>query len=249
VTLEHVRRTYEEFGDEDPFFAVLSARDKRGGGWDPEEFFATGVREIGHVLAYLDELGVTPERGRALDFGCGVGRLSQALAEHFDEVVGVDISSSMVRTADEHNRHGERVRYVVNTAPDLSLLPERHVDFIYSNITLQHMPGAAAEGFVRDFFRVLRPGGIAVFQIPDGRPFRRGSLGDRVTNFVRGPLRRWSKRIRGKKPVEIHYVARPHVERAIAEQGGRLLDVFDIAGGRKRWGSLRYCARKEPTAA
>lgn len=248
MSLEHVRRTYEDFGEEDPFFAVLSARDKRGGRWTPEEFFATGVREIGEVLSYLETRGATPAPGRALDFGCGVGRLSQALAEHFDEVVGVDISSSMVRTAGEHNRHGDRVRYLVNTAPDLSLLPDGHVDFVYSNITLQHMPGAAAEGFVRDFFRVLRPGGIAVFQIPDGRPFERGSLGDRLTNFVRGPVRRFTKRIRGKKPVEIHYVARAHVERAIAEEGGTLVDTYDIAEGRKRWGSLRYCARKGPAA-
>ena len=150
----------------------------------------------------------------------------------------------MVATAKEHNRFGDRVTYRVNTAADLSLLPEAHVDFVYSNITLQHMPGAAAEGFVRDFFRVLRPGGVAVFQIPDGRPFARGSVGDRLTNFVRGPLRRFTKRIRGKAPVEIHYVARPHVERAIAEAGGALVDVVDLAGGRKRWGSLRYCARR-----
>jgi len=246
VTLEHVRRTYERFGEDDPFFAVLSARDKRGGGWDPEEFFATGVREIAEVMRYLEEVDAAPVRGRALDFGCGVGRLSQALAGHFDEVVGVDISSSMVAAAERHNRHGDRVRYLVNTAADLALLPDEHVDFVYSNITLQHMPGAAAEGFVRDFFRVLRPGGVAVFQIPDGRPFRRGSLGDRLTNFVRGPLRRLGKRIRGKAPVEIHYLARPHVERAVAERGGVLVDVFDLAGGRKRWGSLRYCARKGP---
>ncbi|MFL7814315.1 MAG: hypothetical protein AB8I40_11625, partial [Anaerolineales bacterium] len=58
MTLDHVRRTYEDFGDDDPFFAVLSSRDKAGGRWDPEEFFATGVREINHVFAYLDSLGI-----------------------------------------------------------------------------------------------------------------------------------------------------------------------------------------------
>lgn len=244
MTLEHVRRTYEEFGDEDPFFAVLSNRDKAGGGWDRDEFFATGVREISDVFAYLDGLGISPNTARALDFGCGVGRLSQALAERFEEVVGVDISSSMVRTAEKHNRHGGRVRYLVNTVPNLAQIEDAHVDFIYSNITLQHMPSAAAESFVRDFFRILRPGGVAVFQVPDGRPFAPGSLGERFTEFVRGPVRRFSKKLRGKAPVEIHYLARPRVEAAIQKGDADLVDVHDIAGGRKRWGSLRYCAVK-----
>jgi 2-polyprenyl-3-methyl-5-hydroxy-6-metoxy-1,4-benzoquinol methylase len=245
MTLDHVRKTYEAFGDEDPFFAVLSDKKKRGGGWDPGEFFATGVQEIADVFAYLDEVGVSVPRARALDFGCGAGRLSQALAGHFDEVVGVDISSSMVRTAQDHNKVGERVRYLVNTVGDLSQLESGSFDFVYSNITLQHMPTEAARGFIREFLRLLRPGGVAVFQVPDGRAFDPDSLGERLVEFWRGPVRRLSKRIRGKAPVEIHYVARPHVETIVREGGATLVDACDLTHGRKRWTSFRYCARKD----
>jgi SAM-dependent methyltransferase len=249
MTLDHVRKTYEAFGEEDPFFAVLSQRAKRGGLWTAEDFFATGVDEIAEIMAYLDELGVAVSRGAALDFGCGPGRLSQALAGHFEEVVGVDISSSMVRKAEEYNQAPDRVRYVVNTVGDLSQLEAESFDFVYSNITLQHMPSRAAEGFVREFFRLLRPGGVAVFQIPDGRPFAPDSLGERLTEFWRGPVRRFSKRMRGKPEVEIHYVARPRVEEILRDSAATLLDAYDITHGRKRWTSYRYCAQKEPSGA
>lgn len=244
--LDDVRRTYEKFGREDPFFAVLSSRGREGDRWDREEFFATGREEIGRAMSHLGKLGLDPLPERALDFGCGVGRLSQALADHFQEVVGVDISSSMVETARRHNRHGERVRYRVNTAPDLSQLESERFSFVYSNITLQHVPRGPAESYIAEFFRVLAPGGIALFQVPDGRPWPLDSLGHRVTAFLRGPVRRLSKRIRGKQPVEIHYVPRPRVEEMVREAGCELVEAHDLAGGRKRWGSFRYCVRKPP---
>jgi SAM-dependent methyltransferase len=244
MSLEHVRKTYEAYGETDPLFAVLSSQGKRGGGWDPDEFFATGVREIDDVLGYLDERGITVARNDALDFGCGPGRLSQALARHFDRVVGVDISSSMVRTAEQYDRAGGRVRYLVNTVADLSCLEDASFDFVYSNITLQHMPTSAAASFVREFFRLLRPGGVAVFQIPDGPDFPAGSIRERLVEFWRGPVRRLSKRIRGRPPVEIHYVARPRVEALVEASDAELLDALDLGDGRKRWTSFRYCVRK-----
>ena len=244
MSLKHVQETYEAFGASDPFYAVLSSKGKEGGGWTPEAFYATGVEEIARVLSYLEERGLEVERGRALDFGAGAGRLTQALGDHFEQVVGVDISSTMIRTAEEHNRHGDRVTYVQNTVPDLTRFESASFDFVYSNITLQHMPSQAAEAFIGEFLRILRPGGLALFQVPDGRHFPAGSIRERITEFARGPLRRLSKRLRGKPPVEIHYVARARVEAILRARGGELLDVYDVAEGRKRWPLARYCVRK-----
>ena len=59
------------------------------------EFFASGQREIEGILAGLDGQGIRSEaRHRALDFGCGLGRLTRALADSFDEVVGIERSES-----------------------------------------------------------------------------------------------------------------------------------------------------------
>jgi 2-polyprenyl-3-methyl-5-hydroxy-6-metoxy-1,4-benzoquinol methylase len=81
--LDHVRKVYEQVGRDDPFYAVLTHHGFRGGRWDPEAFFQTGRDEIKGVMEYVASLPWELSRGLALDFGCGVGRLTQALAEEF----------------------------------------------------------------------------------------------------------------------------------------------------------------------
>src|SRR5690348_4335708 len=101
--LERLRRVWETLGRDDPLWAVLSQADKRGRRWDLDEFLATGNLEVGAQLAALSNRGYPRGRGLALDFGCGAGRLTRALAAHFERVVGIDVSSSMVDTA--HRLH------------------------------------------------------------------------------------------------------------------------------------------------
>jgi ubiquinone/menaquinone biosynthesis C-methylase UbiE len=172
-----------------------------------------------------------------------VGRLSQALAPHFREVVGVDISSSMLEKAREYNRHGDRVRYEHNTLEDLALFPDASFDFVYSNITLQHVPPNSCRRYVREFFRVLKPEGLTVFQMRGGPPVRPGSLGEKIYLFRRRSLRRLWKRVRGRPPYEMHYIARELMEEHIRDSGGALLDVVHL-GGKPRYPSFRYCAER-----
>lgn len=247
VSLNSVKRTYEKLGRDDPLYAVLSRRELRHNKWDPAEFFETGKREIKEILEYVDQLGLPLLRQRALDFGCGVGRLSQALAEHFERVVGVDIAESMVERAREFNRRGDRVEYRVNTADDLRSL-DGSFDFIYSNITLQHIPPEPAAKYVREFFRLLRPGGVTIFQVPSGKPYEAGSIRAWAYTVRRHHLRRIWKIVRGKPPVEMHYIAAGQVQRIIEESGGRLVDVVDVGKRRKRRRNFRYCAtRSDPS--
>jgi SAM-dependent methyltransferase len=150
----------------DPMWAVLSDPAKRGRRWRTNEFFATGRREISLLLFQLSQLGHPPGRRAALDFGCGLGRLSQALARTFDRVVGVDISANMVRLAGVLNRFPERVTYVVNDRADLSRFESASFDLVYSDIVLQHVPPDEARIYIAEFVRVARPDGIVVFQLP-----------------------------------------------------------------------------------
>jgi SAM-dependent methyltransferase len=239
--IEHVRRTYEELGRDDPMYAVLTDKERRGNRWDPEAFFQTGVAEIGSVMAYLRGLALPAGGSRAFDFGAGVGRLTQALAAHFEQVVGIDISYTMVEAARRHDRSGGRVTYLVNTSPDLSQLESGSFDFVYSSITLQHVPPELAECYVREFFRILRPGGVAVFQMRNGPRVRPGTLKAWWYRMRREHFRRFWQKLRGRPPYEMHYVARSRVEALIAESGGRLVDVADMSKGRPGR-SLRYCA-------
>jgi SAM-dependent methyltransferase len=164
--LRTLQKSWDEAGQADPLWAILTAPGKEGGRWDLEEFFVSGREEISAALQYVASLGLPSLRGRALDFGCGVGRLTQALAEHFDEADGVDIAPSMVEQARELNRHGDRCRYHVNAEPDLRLFPDSSFDFVYSNLVLQHVGPELACAYMREFVRVLAPGGVALFQLP-----------------------------------------------------------------------------------
>jgi SAM-dependent methyltransferase len=166
VKLQELQKNWDEFGRTDPFWAILSAPDKRGQRWDVAEFFHTGQTEIARVLDEMKALALPARRRTALDFGCGVGRLTQALADYFDECWGVDIAPSMIRVARQHNHHGRRCRYAVNAADNLSLFPDQHFDLIYSNLVLQHMAPPYSRRYIEEFVRVLAPGGAAVFQIP-----------------------------------------------------------------------------------
>lgn len=237
-----MKKTYEKLGREDPLYAVLSNKHLRHNKWDPVEFFRTGEREIEGILRYIDQLGLPLQPHRALDFGCGVGRLTQALADRFEQVVGVDIAGSMVQRAREYNRHGDRVDYIVNTTDDLRVLDSDHFDFVYSSITLQHIPPEPATKYIQEFFRVVRPGGIVVFQVPNGKPYRPGSVRALLYEIRRRRLRRIWKLVRGKPPVEMHYIPRQRVESVVEEGGGRLVDVEDV--GKRLGRSYRYCATK-----
>ncbi|HEX5236321.1 MAG TPA: class I SAM-dependent methyltransferase [Silvibacterium sp.] len=164
-TLEKLKDHWETLAERDALHAILTDSRKRVGRWQIAEFMATGVYEIETVLSYLAELGCLPEfSGTALDFGCGVGRLTQALARRFNSTVGVDISHRMIRTAESFNRFAH-CRYLVSAS---ALLPfaDASFSFIYSNI-LQHVPRRIATRYLREFIRVLEPGGVLVFGVQD----------------------------------------------------------------------------------
>ena len=71
MTIESLREQWEAFGRTDPLWANLTAHGRDHGGWELDEFLATGRDEVRGYLGLLEELGVDVARGRALDFGCG----------------------------------------------------------------------------------------------------------------------------------------------------------------------------------
>jgi SAM-dependent methyltransferase len=188
--LDTVRRTWDDLGRSDPFWAILSDPAKRSGAWNRREFFHTGLLEATEVMDYLGSLSLTLHRGRALDFGCGVGRVTQALCNWFEECHGVDIAPSMTRLGQRYNRFPRKCTYHVNAAPDLRLFPSNHFDFVYSNLVLQHMAPACSFVYMRDFVRVLRPGGVALFELPSGpssgeaNPFKAEIYAQGITGAV-----------------------------------------------------------------
>ena len=166
MDLNELQRNWDMFGKQDPFWAILTDPAKRGNRWSPEEFFETGRVEVADVLDHGGRLDVPRHWRRALDFGCGAGRLTQALGDRFESVLGVDVAPSMIALARAHNRHGERCVYEVNDRPDLSHWPDASFDLIYTSRVLQHIEPRYATSYVREFVRLLAPGGHLSFDLP-----------------------------------------------------------------------------------
>ena len=245
MTLERVQRVYETLGKEDPLWAVLTDDRFRGNKWDPSEFFATGQAEIASVMTELAAQHIDVERNAALDFGCGVGRLTQALCEHFESVVGIDISASMVAGAETWNRHADRCHYLVNTTDDIPVLASASLDFIYSSISLQHSPPRCQRNYLREFMRLLKPGAAAVFQVRIGPHRRDGSPSERWYRLRSETLRPLWKRLRGRPPVQLHTISEKDVRETIADAGGEVLASVDAdASRRSSRKSVRFTVRK-----
>jgi len=248
MRIADLQKNWETLGKTRPLCAILNDAAKQKSGWKLEEFFATGVQEIEGVLNDAARLGLELRRGRALDFGCGVGRLTQALARHFDEVHGVDIASSMIERAREHNRHGARCQFHSNAKPDLSLFPDEFFDFIYSNITLQHIAPEYTRGYLREFRRVLAPGGYCIFQLPAEfrpDPQQERSLKERLKRAL-PPLYaayRWL-RYRHDPVTEMHAIPKEELTGYLQAVGFRIADVTENNAAGKLWLSYRYCVQK-----
>ncbi|MEO7758545.1 MAG: FkbM family methyltransferase [Dokdonella sp.] len=238
--LERLRRVWQTLGRDDPLWAVLSHADKRSGRWQREEFFATGQIEVDVQLAALAPGDFPRARDLALDFGCGAGRLSRALAEYFTQVIGVDVSSSMIATARELNADVSNVDFRENASARIDGIADASVDFVFSHIVLQHIPQALALGYVAEFFRVLAPGGAAVFQFVDGvDDSLRGRLFGIASNRWLNPLRRllWRRRA----VFEMHALAERDLHALLERHASlRLLFAFDDNSAGAGWRGRRW---------
>ncbi len=246
--LAKLRRVWGALGQDDPLWAVLSQSDKRGGRWQADEFLATGQIEIDSQLAALAISGLPLQRDIALDFGCGAGRLSRALASHFNRVIGVDVSATMVAAARALNADIANIEFIENAASELSGIDDESVDFVFSHITLQHIPARLAIGYVEEFLRVLAPGGVAVFQFVDGSDASwRGRLFGLASNRWLNPLRRllWRRR----DVFEMHVLAESELRDRLAEHPAiHLLAALDDGAAGAGWRGRRWSVvnRDEP---
>jgi len=232
--LARLSRDWTKLGLDDPLWAVCVDRDRRGGRWDVAEFMASGRAEITAALDRLDELGICPARSAALDFGCGVGRLTAALSDHFDSVTGVDISVPMLDRARSMLGSRPGCKVLHNTSPDLRIFPDASFDLVYSSLVLQHMPRALAFAYLTEFVRVTRPGGAIVVLVPEGHKLTPGgavyALAPRqVTGLVQRTIFRYPA------PMQMTTLPARRVRREVERCGARLVTSDPRSGVGEHW--------------
>lgn len=246
MKLKELQREYQKLGETDPLWAILTCRDKKGKKWELDEFFATGEREVESIQEYINSLGLEMPRGQALDFGCGVGRVTQPLARHFDVCYGVDIAPSMLDLARQYNKWGDRCRYILNETDDLALFPDNIFDFIYSVITFQNMDSRYSRKYIQEFTRILAPYGLLIFQIPSEPK----TIRQKIKHMLPPTLLSLFYKIKtlGRSRLEVHEIRginRMEVIKLIEENGARILDVRRDQRAKNLWSSYRYCATKD----
>ena len=236
--LRESARLWERNARADPLWAVLAASDKKGRRWDPLEFFKTGERDVADILAYLEQRGARPRAGRALDFGCGVGRLTQALAKQMARVDGVDVSATMIELARGYDRTG-RCQFTVNTAPDLRIFDDGSFDLVLSILVLQHIPPPFDLAYLRELGRVVAPGGTLFFQAPHQR-----RVAPKARRAAR--LRRLARRLLRREGVQLAMYALPQetVRDALAAAGLELIEARPDVWAGDDWESFSYLARR-----
>jgi len=225
---------WQALGATEPHWSVLINEDFRQANLAThiERFYATGRRGIDVQLNLLRRAGIPTRFGRALDFGCGVGRLSFGLAPLAQEVVGVDISPPHLRLAEERaaSKGIANTRFEAIAAVD-DLDRYRGFDFVISLIVLQHNPPPIMAAIYAKLLAALAPGGVAVVQMP---------------TFILGQAFSPADYLASEKPqMEMHALAQSIVYRLVEEADCRMIEVReDIAGGHFPGLSHTFCVQR-----
>jgi ubiquinone/menaquinone biosynthesis C-methylase UbiE len=223
-SLKELQRNWEGLAQSDPLWAICTDPTKHNNQWTREEFFATGRKEIETVCGYAARIGVCIDRASpALDFGCGVGRLTRALAEYFGECCGVDISRTMISMAQELNRDRPNCCFLLNDDVRLQSLRSNYFGFVYTSLVLQHIPQPCSGQYIAELVRVLKPGGVLIFQVPEKlhanaltRARSRLALRARLQSILGRP-RPWA--------MEMHCIKESVIRKLIVQNQARMLGV------------------------
>ena len=165
-------KEWERIGQSNPYFGVLSYEKYKTSYLDgklKEEFFNSGSAYINGIMNFIQSRFQTTGRfKRALDFGCGVGRLVVPLSNYSDQVIGVDISDSMIKEASANcqERDIQNVTFI-KSDDSLSRL-EGSFDLMHSIIVFQHIPAKRGALIFEKLVSHLEPGGIGVFHFTYG---------------------------------------------------------------------------------
>jgi len=154
---------WRELARRDPLYAIAAWPGKQGGAWTPEEFYGVGRSDWGDFRRHWRQYAEQAFGGTCVEIGCGAGRVTAALAEDFERVVAIDVSSDMIDLARPHVP--ANVEFHVVDEPEIPL-PDGAANAVFSSHVFQHLDTFAdVERYLHEAFRVLRGGGTMMIHL------------------------------------------------------------------------------------
>jgi 2-polyprenyl-3-methyl-5-hydroxy-6-metoxy-1,4-benzoquinol methylase len=168
--LAHIESVWTVYGATEPHWSVVSTSAFRADVIDQniQAFHDSGRNEVENLKRLLNRTSIDPSTFQvALEYGCGVGRVTRWLANVFPVVYGVDISTNHLSLAKSYFQQ-EGVNNIktilIQSLQNIDALPR--YDFLYSKIVLQHNPPPVIYLILNKLCEKLNPGGSGVLQIP-----------------------------------------------------------------------------------
>jgi len=157
-----MQRDWDERARKDAFFYIASWRSD----WDEKSFFESGEHDYRKfVEPVLLQAGFEPAGKTMLEVGCGAGRMTRSFAQRFKTVLAFDLSPEMQRRGQLLLQGFENVRWVLGDGTSLTAIETHSMDFAFSYLVLQHFPTQRLVlDAIREMLRVLKPGGLFLFQ-------------------------------------------------------------------------------------
>ncbi len=168
--LTHIESVWTEYGATEPHWSVVSTSAFRSDVIEQniQAFHDSGRNEVENLKRLLNRTGLDPTAAQvALEYGCGVGRVTRWLANLFPRVYGIDISTNHLNLASAYFEQEDVTNVktlLIQSLQSINELPR--YDFLYSKIVLQHNPPPVIYLILNTLCEKLNPGGTGVLQIP-----------------------------------------------------------------------------------
>jgi len=233
--LAKIKASWSHLGAVTPHFSVLTDNRFLPDGLAAAlgDFWATGRIEAEITVRIFERHGLSLSGKTCVEYGCGVGRVTTSLSRSFARIDAYDISPNHLALALQRALELGVGNVRFHECAVDSIVDLERCDAFYSRFVFQHNPPPVITELTRKALGALKPGGIAVFQIP---------------TYISGyhfSLPEWlgSEQL---ADIQMHCLPQSKVFALIAELGCDLLEVRedDATGERGRMVSNTFVARK-----
>jgi SAM-dependent methyltransferase len=174
-SIQDSKKKWNGLAEENGKYYIVS---KEGRSITDEKFRELGQQNYTELVAQdqlvKETLGTYADK-RALEIGCGIGRVTEFFAADFEHVTGLDISDKMIADATKRLEHINNISFIATDGMHYPI-EDQSIDLVFSYIVFQHMPSVEVvkENF-KEIRRVLKDSGLAKIQVRGGRKVRKGS--------------------------------------------------------------------------